>query len=76
MVNNAARTSLLFGGWIAMLSALAAACIATSAAPSTTLLLVAIGVTPGVVMALLKRGEPSPTVAEILHPVHAHGRRS
>ena len=47
-----------------------------AASLSTTLLMLALGVAPGIVIALLKDGQPSPTVAEILHAVEAKdGRR-
>jgi hypothetical protein len=76
MLNGVSRSSLLFGGWITILTAVATVSIAMSAAPSTTMLLVALGVTPGVVIALLKGGAASPTVAEILHAVHTKDGRS
>jgi hypothetical protein len=42
-----------------------------AASLSTTVLLLALGVAPGIVIALLKNGQASPTVAEILHTVEA-----
>jgi hypothetical protein len=36
---------------------------------STSALLLVMGVVPAIIMMLIRAGAPSPTVAEILHPV-------
>ena len=75
MLNVVSRTQLLVGGWFTMLTAVVLVCNAMAASLSTTVLVVALGVAPGVVVALLKAGEASPTVAEILHEVHERDGR-
>ncbi len=67
MMNNFSRTWLL-GGWITVLALVVTVSVAMAASLSTTMLLVALGVAPGiVVVAILKGSAASPTVAEILH---------
>lgn len=66
MVNVASRTWLI-GGWLLALALVVTASISMAASLSTTVMLVALGVIPGVVIALLKRGAATPTVAEILY---------
>ena len=75
MVNAVSRTWLL-GGWVTILALVVTLSITMAASLSTTLLLVALGVAPGIVVALLKAGAAPPTVAEILHEVDAKDRRS
>ena len=74
MVNIALRTWLI-GGWIAIIAVIVTVSVAMGANLSTTSLLLALGVAPAAVMAVLKAGASSPTVAEILHAVHAKDRR-
>ena len=59
MVNNVSRTWLL-GGWITVLALVVTASVAMAASLSTTLLLVALGVAPGIVVAVLKGSGISP----------------
>ena len=59
----------IIGGWIAAAAIIAVTSVARGAYLSTTALLVAFGVAPGVVIALLAHGAPSPPVAQILHAV-------
>ena len=66
MLNDVSRTWLL-GGWIAVLALVVSVSVAMAASLSTTMLLVALGVVPGIVVAVLKGSAASPTVAEILH---------
>jgi hypothetical protein len=75
MVNNVSRTWLL-GGWITVLALVVTASVAMAASLSTTLLIVALGVAPGIVVAVLKGSESAPTVAEILHAVDGTDGRS
>jgi hypothetical protein len=74
MLNTMFRTSLI-GGWVTLLAVMVTLSITMGASLSTTSLLLVLGVAPGVVMALLRNGASSPTVAEILHAVDAKDRR-
>jgi hypothetical protein len=65
----------LFGGWLATLTAVVTIGVAMGANLSTIAFLLALAAAPAVVMALVKRGEAGPTVAEILHAVHTHDVR-
>lgn len=58
------------GLWLAIIAIVAAGSMAMSASPSTTALLLACAVPPGVSL-LLGFGASSPTVAEPLHAVNA-----
>jgi len=73
MVNT--RFRWLIGGWIAAVAIILAASLALGASPSTTVLFVALGVTPGIVVALLAPRGPSSTVADILHPAETRNGR-
>lgn len=74
MLSNISRTWLL-GGWFATVTAIVAWSVAVDARLSTSVLLLAICVIPVVVMILIGRGGPTPTVAEILHSVNAKDGR-
>jgi hypothetical protein len=76
MVNTIFTSSWLIGGWIAAVAIIAVASVAMSANFSTTALLVALSIAPGIVVGLLAHGAPSPTVAQVLHPVEAKDGRS
>ena len=76
MVNTIFTSSWLIGGWIAAVAFIAVASVAMSANFSTTALLVALSIAPGIVVGLLAHGAPSPTVAQVLHPVEAKDGRS
>jgi len=67
MLKSVSRTQL-FAGWVAILIAF---CVAIGASFSTSTLLILFGMAPAIVMALIARGAPSPTVAEILRSVEA-----
>ena len=75
MLNVDSRTWLI-GGWIIALALVVTASMSMAASLSTTMLLAALGVAPGIVIGLLVRGAASPTVAEILHSVEANEGRS
>ena len=76
MLKSISRTWLL-GGWFAAVAVIVAWSVAMDARLSTSALLLLIGVAPAVVMVLIGAGAaPSPTVAEILHSVHAKNDRS
>jgi hypothetical protein len=72
---NAASQKWVIGGWLVALAFVVAASMSLSASLSTTLLLAALGVAPAVVIALLKRGAPAPSVVEILHSLNANDDR-
>ena len=75
MLNNMSR-SWVVGSWCTTLAIIVAISVAIGASPSTSALLLAIGVAPAIVMALIGGNGPSQTVAEILHSVDAKdGRR-
>jgi hypothetical protein len=76
MSNTALRSSWLIVGWIAAVAMIMVASTATGANLSTTALLVALGIAPGVVVALLAHRAPSPSVAQILHSAAAKDGRS
>jgi hypothetical protein len=73
---NTIFTSWVIGGWIAAVAIITVASMAMGANPSTIALLVALGVAPGIVAALLRDGAPSPTVAQILHSVETKDGRT
>jgi hypothetical protein len=70
MVNVVSRTWLI-GGWMAMLALAVTVSRSMDAGHSTTVLLAALAVAPGVVIALLTRGVAAPTTAGILRGVQA-----
>jgi hypothetical protein len=75
MSNTTFRTSTLIGSWIAALVILVAASISLHARLSTTAFLFALGVAPGVVIALLSRSAPVETVAQLLHAIETRDGR-
>jgi hypothetical protein len=68
MLNTVSRSGLI-GGWLAILAAIIVGSVAMGASLSTTVLLLALGVAPAVIMLLIRGNGPSQTVAEILHSV-------
>ena len=70
MLNNGFQ-SWLIGGWLATVAVAVAVSVAMDANVSTTALILALGMSPGLVTMLIARSAPSPTVAEILHSVDA-----
>ena len=75
MVNAAFSSSWLIGAWITAVAIIVAASMAMGANLSTTALLLALGIAPAIVIALLAHSEPSPSVADILHPVETKDGR-
>lgn len=65
----------LLGGWLTTLAVVVAFSVAIGASLSTSALLLAILVAPAVIMVLIGRGAPPPTVAELLHAVEAKDGR-
>jgi len=76
MLNTTFTSSWVIGGWIATVATIMGASLAMSANPSTTALLVALGVAPGIVVAFLAVGASSPSVVQILHSVETEDGRS
>ena len=76
MVNTILASLWIIGGWIVTVAIITVASVAMGAKLSTTALLGALSIAPGVVVAHLAHGEPSPTVAQILHSVETKDGRS
>lgn len=77
MLSLAFKSSwLIVGPWIAALGLTVAASTAMGANLSTTALLLALGIAPAIVIALLANGAPSPSVAQVLYAVETSDRRS
>lgn len=76
MMNMVFTSSRLIGGWATAAALLVAASIAMGANLSTTAFVLALCTTPGIVIAVLARSAPSPSVAQILYAVETKdGRR-
>jgi len=77
MVNTIFRSWWVIAGWSAAVVAILLASVAMRANASTTVLLVALAVTPVIVVVFLgDRASSSPSVAEILHPEQTKDGRS
>ena len=76
MLKNTFTSSWIIGGWIAAVAIILAASLASGANASTTVLLVALGIAPGIVVAFLADGASSQTVAQILHSAERTDGRS
>ena len=74
MLNVSSRTWLL-GGWMLVLALVVTISLLMAADISTTVLLAALVIAPGVVTAILRRGAASQTASEVLHPVNAQESR-
>ena len=66
MVNAALRSPWLIAAWLLAVTMIVAASIAMGASLSTTAVLLALGIAPVIVIALLVHPEPSPSVAQML----------
>jgi len=76
MLKNISRSWVIGSSWCTTLAIIIAISVAIGASPSTSVLLLVMGVAPAIVMALIGGNGPSQTVAEILHSVDAKdGRR-
>jgi hypothetical protein len=62
--------------WAAAVVIVAALTVAMNASLSTTALVVAVGLSPAIMVIVLSNGAAAPTVAEILHPVDTATIRS
>jgi hypothetical protein len=77
MVNAICRSWWVVGSWSTAVVAMLLASMAMRANASTTVLLVALAVTPVIVTVFLRdAASSSPSVAEILHPAQTKGGRS
>jgi len=76
MLNTFYRSWWVVGSWGAVVVAMLVASVAMGANASTTVLLVALAVTPVIVVVSLgDAASPSPSVAQILHSEQTrHGR--
>lgn len=75
MLNIASSTWIVVGVWFATLAVVVAGSVAMDARFSTSVFLLALGVVPGVVLALVAGRSTSPSVAEILHPIETRDGR-
>ena len=75
-IHGSTPASWVIGGWIAAEATITVTSMVLGANLSTTALLGALGVVPGIVIVLLASGAPSPTVAQMLHAVETTDRRS
>jgi uncharacterized membrane protein len=75
MFLNTVHRSVLIGGWLAILTAIVIVSVAMDASRSTTALLLLLGVAPGIVVMLIARGAPSPSVTQILNALETKDRR-
>jgi hypothetical protein len=66
MVNAALRSSWLIVAWLVAVTMIVAASMVMGANLSTTAVLLALGIAPAIVIALLAHSEPSPSVAQLL----------
>jgi len=48
--------------------------MALGANPSTTALVIALGIAPGIIIAILAYGQPSPSVVQILNSIERNDR--
>lgn len=76
MMNASFKSSSLIGVWVASVALVVAASMEMGAEVSTTALLIGLSITPAIVVVALAMGRPSPSVAHILHSLHAKDGRS
>ena len=74
MSTSVLRTSL-YVGWFTAVGTVVVWSLAADAKLSTSVLFLAMGLAPLVVMLLIGAGAPPPTVAELLHAVHTNDGR-
>ena len=73
-MNTAFTPSRIIVALAASTALIVAACLAIGASLSTTIVVLAVFTTPGIVIALLGHSAPSPSVAQILYAVTKDGR--
>jgi len=76
MVNTRIPSSWMLAAWLAALAIIAVTSMAMGAHRVTTALLVTLGIAPGIVVALVLGGEPSPTPAQMLYSIRNKDGRS
>jgi hypothetical protein len=76
MLNKLSRTGLIVGAWLAVLALVIVGSVAMGATLTTSVVLLALGVTPVCVMLLIGFSAPPPTVAELLYAVDTNDGRS
>jgi len=76
MLNKLSRTGLIVGAWLAVLALVIVGSVAMGATLTTSVVLLALGVTPVCVMLLIGFSAPPPTVAELLYAVDTSDGRS
>ena len=76
MLNTVLTPSRVVAGWATAVALVLAASLAMGANLSTTVFVLALSMTPGIVMALLAHSAPSPSVAQILNAVETKDARS
>ncbi len=74
MSNSFLGTSL-FVGWFTVVGIVVVWSLAAHATLSTSVLFLAMGIAPVIVMLLIGAGAPPPTVAELLHAVNTKNGR-
>lgn len=74
MLNTMFTPSRTFGAWAAAVTLIVAAGLAMGSSLSTTVFVLALSTTPGIVIALLAHCAPSPSVAQIPDAVTRDGR--
>ena len=75
MLNATLRSRWLISAWVAAVTIMAAASMAMGAELSTSAILLALGIAPAIVIALLAHPEPSPSVAQMLRSGDTNDRR-
>ena len=76
MLSTVFTPSRVIGVWAAAIALIVAASMAMGANLSTTVFVLALCMTPGVVIAALAYSAPSPSVAQILYAVETKEGRS
>lgn len=74
MLNTISR-SWLIGGWLATMAVIIALSAALGANLMTTAIALSLGAAPAIVTMIFWSGEPTPTVAEILHAADTNDTR-
>ena len=75
MLNARFRPLWVIGAWAGTVAIIVAASVVLGASLSTSALLLALGIAPAFVLALLAHGQPSATVGQILHSVETKDGR-
>ena len=76
MVNTAFRSSWLIVAWLLAVTMVVGVSMAMGASLSTTAVVLALGIAPVIIIALLAHPEPSPSVAQMLRSGETKDGRS